>query len=155
MLYLVDGHNLIPKAGLQLDSLDDENQLIGLLQEFCRIRRAKVDVYFDKAPEGQPASRRAGNVTAFFIRRGSSADAALEQRLDKLGKAARNWTVVSSDGRVRKAATEAHAGHLSSEEFAREMNQTAKKESGSSKPETTLSPGQVEEWLEEFKRKRK
>lgn len=155
MLYLVDGHNLIPKSGLQLDSLDDENQLIGLLQEFCRIRRAKVEVYFDNAPEGQPASRRAGNMTAFFIRRGSSADAALERRLEKLGKAARNWTVVSSDGRVRKAASEAHAGWLSSGGFAQEMNKTKTKESDSSKPETTLSPGQVEEWLEEFKRKRK
>lgn len=155
MLYLVDGHNLIPKAGLRLDSLDDENQLISLLQEFCRIRRAKVDVYFDNAPEGQPASRRAGNVTAFFVRRGSSADAALELRLNKLGKAARNWTVVSSDGRVRKAASEAHTGLLTSEEFAQEMNNIATKNSYSSKPETTLSPGQVEEWLEEFKRKKK
>ncbi len=155
MLYLVDGHNLIPKAGLRLDSIDDEIQLVSLLQEFCRIRRAKVEVYFDNAPEGQPASRHAGNVTAFFVPRGTSADAAIEQRLKKLGKAARNWTVVSSDGRVRKAASEAHAGLLSSEEFNREMNAAPKKESGSSKPEATLSPGQVKEWLEEFKRKRR
>jgi hypothetical protein len=35
------------------------------------------------------------------------------------------------------------------------MNTPARGGLDPSKPETTLSPGQVEEWLEEFKRKRK
>ena len=43
MPYLIDGHNLIPKLGLRLDSLDDEEQLIPRLQEFCRLRRAQVE----------------------------------------------------------------------------------------------------------------
>ena len=49
MAYMIDGHNLIPKLGLRLDSLDDEEQLLALLQEFCRLRRAQVEVYFDGA----------------------------------------------------------------------------------------------------------
>ena len=36
MPYLIDGHNLIPKLGLRLESLDDEMELIAILQEFCR-----------------------------------------------------------------------------------------------------------------------
>ena len=122
MPYLIDGHNLIPKLGLQLSSMDDEAELISRLQEFCRLRRAQVEVYFDGAPPGQAATRKAGAVTALFVRRGSSADAAIEIRLARLGKTVKNWFVVSSDGRVQRAAHAAHAGVLSSEEFARKMS---------------------------------
>ena len=44
MPYLIDGHNLIPKLGLRLDSMDDEMELIAILQEFCRVERRQVDV---------------------------------------------------------------------------------------------------------------
>ena len=39
MPFLIDGHNLIPKLGLRLDSFDDEVELINKLNEFCRITR--------------------------------------------------------------------------------------------------------------------
>ncbi len=32
--YLIDGHNLIPKLGLRLDSIDDEMDLVVRLQEY-------------------------------------------------------------------------------------------------------------------------
>ena len=51
-LYEVDGHNLIPKVGLRLDSFDDEMELVALLQEFARLHRRQVEVYFDGAPAG-------------------------------------------------------------------------------------------------------
>ena len=121
MPYLIDGHNLIPKLGLHLDSMDDELDLLVRLQEFCRLRRAQVEVYFDGAPPGQVSTRKAGMVTAHFVRQGSSADAAIEARLIRLKRAARNWTVVSSDGRVQRAAGAAHARSMSAEEFALEM----------------------------------
>jgi predicted RNA-binding protein with PIN domain len=154
MPYLIDGHNLIPKLGLRLDSMDDEEQLIPRLQEFCRLRRAQVEVFFDGALPGQAPTRKAGAVTATFVRKGSSADAAIEVRLARLGKAARNWMVVSSDRRVQGAARAAHAGVLTSEEFAREMSKA--QAIGASKPkhEATLAPGEVEEWLDIFNRRR-
>jgi predicted RNA-binding protein with PIN domain len=146
MPYLVDGHNLIPKLGLRLDSFDDEEALIALLQEFCRLRRAGVEVYFDGAPPGHPSTRKAGAVTAHFVRLGSSADAAIETRLGRLGKQARNWTVVSSDGRVQAAGHAVHAVVLSSEEFAGKVSAAAE-QVGISKRETGLSPEEVDEWL--------
>ena len=154
MQYLIDGHNLIPKLGLRLDSVDDESDLIFLLQEFCNLRRARLEVYFDGAPPGQASTRQAGAVTAHFIRLGSSADAAIEARLQKLGKAARNWTVVSSDGRLQRAAQAVHAGGSSSEEFALEMSKAQAMKVNLSKQEATLAPGEVEEWLNLFDRKR-
>jgi predicted RNA-binding protein with PIN domain len=154
MLYLIDGHNLIPKLGLRLDALDDEEQLIARLQEFCRLRRARVEVYFDGAPPGQASTRRAGAVTAHFVRQASSADAAIEVRLERLGRAARNWTVVSSDGRVRRAAEAAHAEALPSEEFAGQMSRAQAGPASAPKREATLAPEEVEEWLKFFDRKR-
>jgi uncharacterized protein len=154
MPYLVDGHNLIPKLGLRLDSLDDEEQLISRLQEFCRLRRGSLDVYFDAAAPGQISVRRAGAVTAHFVRQGSSADAAIESRLEKLGKAARNWTVVSSDRRVQRAAGAVHAEILSSEEFTLEMVRVQKARLSKTKSEATLGPEEVEEWLNLFDRKK-
>jgi predicted RNA-binding protein with PIN domain len=150
MPYLVDGHNLIPKLGLRLDSFDDEEVLITRLQEFCRIRRAQVAVYFDGAPAGHLPMRKAGAVTAHFIRLGSSADAAIEVRLARLGKQARNWTVVSSDGRVQAAGRAVHARVLSSEEFSRQIS-TAAQQAGLPKRESGPSPEEVEEWLSLFK----
>ncbi len=154
MPYLIDGHNLIPKLGLRLDAPDDENELISRLQEFCRLRRAQVEVYFDGAPPGQPASRRAGAVTAHFVRQGTSADAAIEARLERLGRAAKNWTVVSSDGRVQRSASAVHAGVLSSEEFAREIAKAQAMGASAKKISATLAPDEVDEWLEFFNRKR-
>jgi predicted RNA-binding protein with PIN domain len=154
MPYLIDGHNLIPKLGLRLDSLDDEEQLIPRLQEFCRLRRAQVEVYFDGAPPGQVSTRKAGAVTAHFVRKGSSADAAIEARLARLGKAARNWIVVSSDRRVQSAAGSVHAGVRSSEDFAREMSQAQALGSSMPKHDATLAPDEVEEWLDIFNKRR-
>src|SRR5215468_8521622 len=97
MPYLIDGHNLIPKLGLRLDSLDDELELINILQEYCRIERKQVEVYFDGAPASQAGTRKVGTVTAHFVVRGMTADDAIRQRLKRMGKTARTWTVVTSD----------------------------------------------------------
>lgn len=152
MRYLIDGHNLIPALGLRLDALDDEMELIARLQEFCRLRRAHAEVYFDGAPAGQAGTRPMGLVTARFVRQGLSADAAIEHRLAQLGARAREWTVVSSDRRVRQAARAAHAATLTAAEFARQMFPSPRLPLASAaKTESPLSPQEVEEWLRIFR----
>jgi len=159
MAYLVDGHNLIPKIpGLSLRALDDEMQLIELLQEFCRVRRKKVELFFDNAPPGQARARQYGWVMARFIRQGSSADQAIRTRLAALGPAARNWTVVSSDQAVQAAARSSGAVVISSDEFARQvqqaLQQAASGPAAGKKPvDTALKPEEVEAWLKFFQDK--
>jgi hypothetical protein len=150
MPYLVDGHNLIPRLGLRLESIDDEQELITRLQEFCRVRRARVEVYFDGSPPGSQQVRKAGAVTAHFIRRGSSADAAIENRLRTLGKQAPNWTVVSSDNRVQSAGHAAHARVLAADDFAREIH-GASLQAKTPRQDAALNPEEVDEWLSFFK----
>lgn len=150
MPYLVDGHNLIPKVGLRLDSFDDEMQLVAVLQKFCRLHRKKVEVYFDGAPAGQAGTRGLGTVKAHFVRAGTSADAAMARRLNKLGRAVKNWTVVSSDRQVQAEARSARAEVLSSEEFAYLLQQTPRGEASKPAVDQKVSPAEVDEWLKIF-----
>ncbi len=152
MPYLVDGHNLIPKLGLRLDSPDDELELVGVLQEFARLARREAEVFFDGAPAGEARTRKFGLIRAHFIRLGSTADAAIKARLKILGRAARNWAVVSSDHEVQNAARAAHASVVSSEEFARQLRALRSSSSGT-EVEKQLSEQEVLEWLKFFDNK--
>ena len=153
MPYIIDGHNLIPKIpGISLDEIDDENQLIELLQEFCRRERKRVEVYFDNAPPGGARARNFGSVTARFVRHGSTADDAISAKLDRLGGSARNYTVVSSDHAVQAAGRAKRARVLSSEEFAVYLTSVhfdKGKEQGEG-TETNLSPQELKDWLQIF-----
>jgi len=155
MPYMIDGHNLIPKLGLPLNFIDDEMYLVRRLQEFCRLRRVQMEVFFDGAPPGRVANHKFGAVTAHFIRQASSADAAIEAQLAQLGKTAKNWTVVSSDHRVQRAAAAVHCRVLSSEDFSREMIKAATDSGKIVREPSEISPGELEEWLNIFENRGK
>ncbi len=153
MSIIIDGHNLIPKIkGLALRDLDDEQKLIELLQEYCRLQRKRVEVYFDNAPPGQARSQKFGLVTAHFVRNNKTADDAIRERLQQLKRAAKNWTVVSSDLQVQAAARWAKAQPISSEQFARQLIQTmaAREETTGEPCEPDLDDEEIEQWLKLF-----
>jgi uncharacterized protein len=151
--YLIDGHNLIPKIkGMSLRSIDDENELIERLQAFCRLEKRSVEVYFDKAPPGRGGTRRFGRVTAHFIREGLTADGAIGARLRRLKRGAANWTVVSSDRQVQAEARSMQARIMSSEEFARLMEEAAARtQAPEPGKDRVLNEDEVEEWLRIFR----
>lgn len=150
MPYLIDGHNLIPKMGLDLRSFDDETELVDRLNEFCRLsRRAQVEIYFDNAPPAVPQTRKMGQVTAHFIRRPLIADEAIRQRLKKLGNAAKNWSVVSSDHRVQADARAAGAQVISSEEFSATVSETLRAGPPATEKKS-MSEHELKEWLTLF-----
>ena len=149
MPYLIDGHNLIPKLGLRLDSIDDEMELVAILQGFARLERRQVDVYFDGAPHASFTTRKLGTVTAHFVPLTTTADNAIRNRLNKLGKAAKNWIVVSSDRQVQAAARTAQAQVISSDSFAVTLKQ-AMNSPRVAKNERAVSKEEVDEWLKLF-----
>jgi len=150
---IIDGHNLIPKfEDLTLSDPDDEQGLIRLLQEYCRVRRKKVEVYFDGAPAGKSGERHFGQVKAHFVRVGQTADDAIMARLKRLGKRARNVMVVSSDRQVQQAARASHAGVLSSEEFAADWRSLVDDEPEIDPRNRLLSDSEVEAWEQVFRR---
>ena len=136
-----------------MDSVDDEMELIVILQEFYRIERKQIEVYFDGAPTSQAGTRKLGAVNAHFVRLGATADNAIRSRLKKLGKSAKNWIVVSSDRQVQAEARAAHAEVLSCESFAKILEQ-ARNSAPKSTDERKLSQKEVDDWLNLFGGKR-
>lgn len=150
MPYLIDGHNLVPKIGLRLSEPDDEIELIHLLQDFARLRRQPIEVYFDGAPPASSGTRKLGTIKAHFISLGTSADSAMRTRLNNMGKSAKNWVVVSSDREVQSAARINDAKFISSEEFVKLLRETLSAMNKKNRAEKTVSAKEVEEWLKVF-----
>ncbi|MDX9991509.1 MAG: NYN domain-containing protein [Anaerolineales bacterium] len=151
MPILIDGHNLIPKIGLRLDSFDDEMELVARLNEFCRLsRKTGLEVYFDGAPALQAGSRKIGLLKAHFVRAGLTADAAIARRLRALGKTAKNWSVVSSDRQIQAEARAARAEVIPSEQFAAQVISTLRAGPPSAEKNSSLTETELGEWLTLF-----
>ena len=149
MPYIIDGHNLIGKIpGLRLDDLDDEKALIEILQSFCQQSGKDVEVYFDRAASGHSRASVHGRVTARFVRSGETADQAIARHLKRLGNAASNWTVVSSDHEVQNAARRARARLIPSENFSRDLAAGPVGDESGESPH--ISDDEVDEWLDMF-----
>ena len=159
-MYIIDGHNLIPKLpGGSLRDIDDEERLIDLLQAFSRVRRRQVEVFFDGAPPGQAGARRFGSVVARFVEARLTADDAIRRSLEQMKGRARNVTVVSSDRQVQANARALHASVISSEDFARQLqsgisSQAVAYPGGESRPgrkpgsgAPSMSQQELENWM--------
>lgn len=151
---LIDGHNLIPKMGLRLDSVDDELELVARLNEFCRLsRKTGLEVYFDGAPAPQAGSRQIGLLKAHFIRAGLTADEAIRRRLRSLGKSAKNWSVVSSDRQIQAEARAARAEVIPSEQFAAQVINTLRAGPPPGDKKSAMTETELTEWLALFSEK--
>ena len=153
MPYLVDGHNLIPKVGLHLNSPDDEMELVAILKEFARLKRQQVEVYFDGAPIGQAGTRKLGTVRAHFVPLGQTADSAIRSRLKKMEKDAKNWIIVSSDHEVQSAARMVRAQVVTSDEFVKMLRAATNSAPKANTENKKLSEQEVDEWLKLFREK--
>jgi predicted RNA-binding protein with PIN domain len=121
-MLVIDGHNLIGSLpGWSLADLDDEQRLLDLLGRYARLRRKKIEVFFDKAAPGRAGRHSLGRVTAHFVQAGSTADEAIRVFLARSKRAARNFTVVTTDRQVAAEARSTGARVLTSAEFAAEL----------------------------------
>ncbi len=122
MIYLIDGHNLIPKLkGISLHDIDDEEQLILRMQAFIKLKNEKLEIYFDGTPHGFGHTIHRGKITIQFVAKPSSADAAIINRISNLAKDTSNFTVVSSDRRILSEAKAKGIKTILSEIFAGTM----------------------------------
>lgn len=137
---------------MSLKSMDDEVELIKRLQDYCQQSGRTVEIYFDNAPAGQARTQRFGAVKAHFIRAGRTADEAIIARLRDLGRAAKNWSVVSSDRQIIATARELHAQIIPSDEFAGLMffAKNGSETGPGTDADLSLKPTEIDEWLEIF-----
>ena len=155
MPYLIDGHNLIPRVpGLSLEDMDDELKLIRLLQDYARVARTTVEVYFDNAAPGHVGSKQLGRVKAIFVSSQTIADERIIRHIKALGSGVKSWVVVSSDRRIQVEAKACRAGLMESHDFARQMMSVLAKQPDAGFDMPELSPGEVDEWLKIFDKKK-
>ncbi|MCU0485201.1 MAG: NYN domain-containing protein [Anaerolineales bacterium] len=155
MQIIIDGHNLIPNIpGLSLSDLDDEQRLIEMVQEYCRVRRHQAEIYFDNAPPGMAGLKSMGSIKVKFAQKGRTADQDIKDRVAKLGKAARNILVVTSDQSIQIAVRAGRTQVMSSSDFARELQQALAQVRGgaSTTEEFSLSDQEIVEWMKLFKK---
>jgi predicted RNA-binding protein with PIN domain len=157
MTLIIDGHNLIPKVpGMQLSDLDDEVQLIQLVQEYCRRKRVKAELFFDGAPAGSKPTTGGGMVHVHYVRKGKTADSAMIEYVTRQGKTARNCIVVSSDRQVQSEARAVGSTVVTSDQFAAEMmNSLSQIEVYSKEDPGPLEADEVDKWLKMFNQKGK
>jgi len=149
--YLIDGHNLIAATpGISLSDLDDEQALIHILTNYARSSRRSITVYFDRGSLLAPPIPNTAGVKVHFVRPPRTADDAICSHIDRLGREASNWTVVSSDREVCAAAQRAGARIIDSEAFASHISATPDEETEVEKPDPILEPDEIEAWEELF-----
>jgi predicted RNA-binding protein with PIN domain len=95
--------------------------------------------------------RNFGAVKAHFVRAEQTADSAMRARLNKMGKNAKNWIVVSSDHEIQSAARVHRAEFISSEVFVKEIKAAMKSAPKPDDGNKKLSTQEVEEWLKFFR----
>lgn len=152
MTYLIDGHNLIPKMPeLSLDQLDDEQELIDRLTSFSASRNCQVEIYFDRGQVNSLRDYQRGRVHVHFVLPPMIADDAILSRLIGIGKAAKNYIVVSGDRTVQDRARRLGAAILSATTFAGLIQKTGNpKKPGKDNAQIQTGQNEIDEWLQVF-----
>jgi predicted RNA-binding protein with PIN domain len=154
MPFLIDGHNLIAQIpGLSLADENDEAELVMLLRRYATAKRGRqVVVVFDHGVYGHPQRLDGYGITCVFARSPHDADTQLIKRLGAL-KRPRDWTLVTSDRQVARAAEERGVRVISSQEFARTLRAIGSPNVAGEgeKRDVRLSEAEIDEWLRIFK----
>jgi hypothetical protein len=91
MSWVIDGNNLLGRAGASRDASDTKRQLVRSLANFARAKRTKVACYFDGS-EPENFGRHLGSVSVIF----SGARSADDLIANKVATGS-GWKVVTAD----------------------------------------------------------
>lgn len=147
MPFLIDGHNLIPHIkGISLQDTDDESELLIILAEYFKRIRKKALVFFDRGFSTGNSEVPSAFVKSHFVKPPLNADKALIQFLTAKKKAAKNYTVVTSDREIIARAQRLGAHTISSSNFAGIVAEISnKKEEAKTDPDND-----IDFWMKKF-----
>jgi len=91
MSWVIDGNNLLGRAGAARDTADAKRQLVRSLSAFARANRTKVACYFD-GPEPEHFGKSLGSVSVIFSGARSADDLIIKRVATGSG-----WKVVTAD----------------------------------------------------------
>jgi predicted RNA-binding protein with PIN domain len=153
---IIDGNNLLWALHQSLGEREITNEI-----ELCRVLSkyfAQIDeigqVVFDGAgPSDTSEFEAISNPEVFFAGFHHDADSVIEEKIT-VNTSPRRLTIVSSDRRLRKAASARHAAAVKSEEFwervRRELNRKTPRRKEPEAKREGLSDSETDKWLEVF-----
>jgi len=158
MPYLIDGHNLIGQIpGIELDDPNDEAKLVQKLTGYAARTGKRCVVVFDNGIPGGASRMSTRMVEVVFASNPGTADKLMMSRIRKAQDPGQ-WTVVSGDRMILDAAKARKMKTITSAEFALLLRPPVKKKPVVEKEERSdvyVSPKEVEEWLDIFKKRKK
>jgi predicted RNA-binding protein with PIN domain len=100
-MYLIDGNNVIgQRVGWHRDKPGSRRRLMQELARLARVKKIRVTVVFDGAPDPQfPDGSSCRGVKIFYSRRGSDADMRIVEMVES-ERNKKNLVVVTSDGKL-------------------------------------------------------
>lgn len=153
---IIDGNNLLWALRQSFDEREivSEIELCRVLnQYFSQIGEPGQIVFDGSGPSDKSQFDTVGHLEVFFAGFKNDSDTVIEEKIT-VNTAPRRLTVVSSDRRLRKAASARQAASVKSEEFWTQV----RRELGRRKPRVKepdekrqgLSEGETDKWLEAF-----
>ena len=153
MPYLVDGNNVMAQTvGWHRDRAGARRRLIHDLMRFVAVKRVKLRVVFDGAPDEEfPEGLIYKGVRITYARPGSDADSRIKELVSKASHK-RDLIVVTSDRALGSFVKHQGARTMYSGQFRRLLEDSAKQAVAIEKSGQGAAVD-VEEWLEFFKPK--
>ncbi|MFY9607052.1 MAG: NYN domain-containing protein [Blastocatellia bacterium] len=149
MPYIVDGNNVMGQTpGWHRDRPRARRKLLEELARFARIKRARITVVFDGAPDRTaPEGSAFHGVKILYAEQGSDADSRIET-LVEASSDPRGLIVVSSDRRLLLTVRSRGAKSVRSGEFRKEIALALLGEQAEDGED--LEVGDLDDWLRYF-----
>jgi predicted RNA-binding protein with PIN domain len=150
MAYIVDGNNVMGQTpGWHRNKSAARKSLLEKVAFFSRVRKVRVTVVFDGAPDpAVPEASAFRGVKVFYAKPGSDADRRIEELVDS-SKDPRGLTVVTSDRHLAFLVRSRGAAVIRSGEFRSQLEQlresVPQKEDGED-----VEVGDLNSWLRYF-----
>jgi len=122
MPWVIDGSNVLGRAGADLRGDDPKRELVRLLASFARSRKTRIVCFFD-GPEPGSFAKSLGGVSVIF-RGTTKADDLIVQRV----ASGRGWMVVTSDRAVAARVSGRHVKVISADAFVSELRAAQREE---------------------------
>lgn len=153
---IIDGNNLLwalHQASGERE-ITTEIELCRVLSQYFAQTGEPGQVVFDGAgPADKDPFGTVGHVEVFFSGFHQDSDTVIEEKI-RVNTAPRRLTVVSSDRRLRKAASARKAAALKSEEFWEQVRrELGRRKPGRKEPEAKregLTDGETDRWMDLF-----
>ncbi len=148
-MYLIDGNNVIgQRVGWHRDKPGSRRRLLEDLARFARLKKARLAVVFDGAPDHSfPDGSGYRGVKIFYAKQGSDADARIVEIVES-EKNRKNLTVVTSDGRLGARVRVCGVRVMRSGQFRRMLDETVDDASDQGKP--FAADEEMDQWLRYF-----